>query len=176
MATTVSVRDEIAEWEPELVATRRDLHMHPEIGFEVVRTAGIVADRLRALDLDAVITGVGKTGVKGVLKGGKPGKTLLIRADMDALPIEEETGLEFRSQNAGKMHACGHDGHTSILLTTARILARRREEITWHHRLLLPARRGGRRRRARDDGGWHHGEPDGGRLHRPASLARFPDR
>ncbi|MCA1725734.1 MAG: amidohydrolase, partial [Thermomicrobia bacterium] len=64
-----------------------------------------------------------------VLKGGKPGKTLLIRADMDALPIEEETGLEFRSQNAGKMHACGHDGHTSILLTTARILARRREEL-----------------------------------------------
>jgi amidohydrolase len=129
MATTVNVRDEVAEWEPELVATRRDLHMHPEVGFEVVRTAGIVADRLRALNLDAVVTGIGKTGVKGVLKGGKPGKTLLIRADMDALPIEEETGLEFRSQNTGKMHACGHDGHTSILLTTARILARRRDEI-----------------------------------------------
>jgi amidohydrolase len=129
MATTVQVRDEVAEWEPELVATRRDLHMHPETGFDVERTAGIVADRLRALNLDAVVTGIGKTGVKGVLKGGKPGKTLLIRADMDALPIEEETGLEFRSQNAGKMHACGHDGHTSILLTTARILARRREEI-----------------------------------------------
>ncbi len=129
MATAVTVRDEVAEWEPELVATRRDLHMHPETGFDVVRTAGIVADRLRALDLDAVVTGIGKTGVKGVLKGGKPGKTLLIRADMDALPIEEETGLEFRSRNAGTMHACGHDGHTSILLTTARILARRRDEI-----------------------------------------------
>lgn len=129
MATTFNVRDEVAEWEPELVATRRDLHMHPEVGFEVQRTAAIVADRLRALDLDAVVTGIGRTGVKGVLKGGKPGKTLLIRADMDALPIEEETGLEFRSENAGKMHACGHDGHTSILLTTARILARRRAEI-----------------------------------------------
>jgi amidohydrolase len=129
MAATFNVRDEVAEWEPELVATRRDLHMHPEVGFEVQRTAGIVADRLRALDLDAVVTGIGRTGVKGVLKGGKPGKTLLIRADMDALPIEEETGLEFRSENAGKMHACGHDGHTSILLTTARILARRRAEI-----------------------------------------------
>ncbi len=129
MATAVNVRDEVAEWEPELVATRRDLHMHPETGFEVQRTAGIVADRLRALNLDAVVTGIGQTGVKGVLKGGKPGKTLLIRADMDALPIEEETGLEFRSQNPGKMHACGHDGHTSILLTAARILARRRAEI-----------------------------------------------
>ncbi len=129
MATTINVRDEVAEWEPELVATRRDLHMHPETGFEVERTAGIVADRLRALHLDAVVTGIGRTGVKGVLKGGRPGKTLLIRADMDALPIEEETGLEFRSQHSGKMHACGHDGHTSILLTTARILARRREEL-----------------------------------------------
>ncbi|MCA1725735.1 MAG: amidohydrolase, partial [Thermomicrobia bacterium] len=104
MATTVDVHDEVGEWEPELVATRRDLHMHPETGFDVERTAGIVAERLRALHLDAVVTGIGRTGVKGVLKGGKPGKTLLIRADMDALPIEEETGLEFRSQNAGKMH------------------------------------------------------------------------
>ncbi|HEY8291103.1 MAG TPA: hypothetical protein VIG44_01380, partial [Thermomicrobiales bacterium] len=93
MAMTLNVRDEVAEWEPELVATRRDLHMHPETGFDVERTAGIVAERLRALNLDAVVTGIGRTGVKGVLKGGKPGKTLLIRADMDALPIEEETGL-----------------------------------------------------------------------------------
>lgn len=129
MATTAEVRDEVAEWEPELIATRRDIHVHPETGFDVERTAGIVADRLRALNLDAVITGIGRTGVKGVLKGGRPGKTLLIRADMDALPIEEETGLPFRSRNPGKMHACGHDGHTSILLTTARILARRREEL-----------------------------------------------
>ncbi len=125
----MSVRDEVAEFEPELVATRRELHMHPELGMDTVWTAGVVADRLRALNLDEVHTGVGKNGVKGVLRGGKPGKTLLIRADMDALPIEEETGLEFVSEVPGMMHACGHDGHTSILLTTARILARRRAEI-----------------------------------------------
>jgi amidohydrolase len=129
MASTLSVRDEVAEFEPELIATRRDLHQHPEVGFEVHRTAGIVAERLRSLGLDEVVTGIGRTGVKGVLRGGMPGSTLLIRADMDALPIQEETGLEFSSQEAGRMHACGHDGHTSILLTTARILSRRRAEL-----------------------------------------------
>jgi amidohydrolase len=125
----MSVRDEVAEFEPELIATRRDLHQHPEVGFEVHRTAGIVAERLRALGMDEVVTGIGRTGVKGVLRGGKPGKTLLIRADMDALPIQEETGVEFASQEAGKMHACGHDGHTSILLTTARILSRHKSDL-----------------------------------------------
>jgi amidohydrolase len=125
----MSVRDEVAEFEPELIATRRDLHQHPEVGFEVHRTAGIVAERLRGLGLDEVATGIGRTGVKGVLRGGKPGKTLLIRADMDALPVQEETGVEFASLETGKMHACGHDGHTSILLTTARILTRRRAEL-----------------------------------------------
>src|SRR5215210_7093359 len=101
MVTTLSLRDEIGEWEPELIATRRDLHMHPEIGLEEVRTSGIVAERLRAIGFDDVRTEIGVTGVKAVLKGGQPGKTLLLRADMDALPIEEETGLEFRSQHAG---------------------------------------------------------------------------
>jgi len=125
----MSLHDEVAEWEHELVATRRDLHMHPEVGFGVTRTAGIVAERLRAIGLDEVTEGVGKAGVKGVLRGAKPGKTLLIRADMDALPITEETGLPFASQNTGAMHACGHDGHTSILLTAARLLTRRRAEI-----------------------------------------------
>ncbi|MFN8516154.1 MAG: amidohydrolase [Chloroflexia bacterium] len=129
MVATLTLRDEIGEWEPELIATRRDLHMHPEIGLEEVRTSGIVAERLRAIGFDDVRTGIGVTGVKAVLKGGKPGKTLLLRADMDALPIEEETGLAFRSQNAGMMHACGHDGHTSMLLATARLLFRHREEI-----------------------------------------------
>ncbi len=129
MAATMTIHDEVAEWEPELIATRRDLHQHPEVGFEVTRTAGIVAERLRAIGLDEVIEGVGRTGVKGILRGARPGKTLLIRADMDALPVEEETGVPFASQIPGKMHACGHDGHTSILLTTARLLARRRAEI-----------------------------------------------
>ncbi len=129
MATAITLHDEVMEWEQELVATRRDLHMHPEVGFEVTRTAGIVAERLRSIGLDEVIEGVGRTGVKGILHGGKPGKCLLIRADMDALPVQEETGLAFASEALGKMHACGHDGHTSILLTAARLLARRRDEI-----------------------------------------------
>ncbi len=127
MATTV--RDEIAEWEQELIATRRDFHMHPELGLEEVRTAGIVAERLRSLGLEDIQTGIAVTGVKAVLRGGKPGKTLLLRADMDALPIEEENAVEYKSQTANTMHACGHDAHTAILLSAARVLVRRKEEI-----------------------------------------------
>ncbi len=129
MATETTLRDEIAEWEPELIATRRDFHMHPEMGLEEVRTSGIVAQRLRALGLEEIETGIAVTGVKAVLRGGKPGKTLLLRADMDALPIEEENVVEYRSQTAGTMHACGHDAHTAILLSAARILMRHRDEL-----------------------------------------------
>src|SRR4051794_18451661 len=129
MATMMSVHDEIGEWEPELIATRRDLHMHPELGLEEFRTAGIVAERLRLLGYEDVRTGIAVTGVKAVLRGGRPGKTLLLRGDMDALPIEEENAVDYRSRTAGTMHACGHDAHTAILLSTARILMRHREEI-----------------------------------------------
>jgi amidohydrolase len=129
MATTTTVRDEIAEWEPELIATRRDFHMHPEMGLEEVRTSGIVVERLRALGFDEIETGIAVTGVKAVLRGGKPGKTILLRADMDALPIEEENAVEYRSQTAGMMHACGHDAHTAILLSAARVLMRHRDEL-----------------------------------------------
>ncbi len=129
MATTTTVRDEIAEWEPELIATRRDFHMHPEMGLEEVRTSGIVVERLRALGFDEIETGIAVTGVKAVLRGGKPGKTILLRADMDALPIEEENAVEYRSQTAGTMHACGHDAHTAILLSAARVLMRHRDEL-----------------------------------------------
>ncbi|MGN6673738.1 MAG: M20 metallopeptidase family protein, partial [Thermomicrobiales bacterium] len=122
--------DEIAEWEPELIVTRRDFHMHPEMGLEEVRTSGIVAERLRALGLDEVHTGIGVTGVKGVLRGGKPGKTLLLRADMDALPIEEENDVAYKSQNPGVMHACGHDAHTAMLLGVARLLSERQDQLT----------------------------------------------
>ena len=107
----------------ELIDTRRDLHSHPETAFEEVRTSGIVAARLKALGLD-VKTGVGKTGVIATVKGGRPGKTVLLRADMDALPIHEENAVPYRSQNDGKMHACGHDCHTSILLGIAKVLVR----------------------------------------------------
>ncbi|CAN5754714.1 amidohydrolase [soil metagenome] len=112
----------------ETVATRRDFHRHPEIAFEETRTAGIIADKLQALNLD-VKTGVGKTGVVAVLDTGKPGKTVLVRADIDALPVHEECETEYRSTLDGKMHACGHDGHASVLLSTAKILSERRDEL-----------------------------------------------
>jgi amidohydrolase len=106
----------------EMVRVRRDLHMHPETAFEEVRTAGIVAQRLTAIGLQPR-TGVGKTGVLATITGGRPGKTVMLRADMDALPIQEENEVPYRSQNDGKMHACGHDCHTSILLAVAKQLA-----------------------------------------------------
>ena len=105
----------------DLVAVRRDLHQHPETAFEEVRTSGVVAARLKALGLD-VRTGVAKTGVLATVRGAKPGRTVLLRADMDALPIQEENDTPYRSQVPGKMHACGHDCHTSILLGVGRQL------------------------------------------------------
>lgn len=113
---------------PYTQSLRRDFHMHPELGFREIRTGGIVAKELEALGIE-VTKGVSKTGVVGLLEGAKPGPTLLIRFDMDALPIVEETGAEYASQNNGVMHACGHDGHTSIGLTVAKILHSRREEL-----------------------------------------------
>jgi len=105
----------------ELVQMRRDLHAHPELAFEEVRTSRIVAERLRTLGVE-MRTGVGKTGILATVKGGRPGKTVLLRADMDALPIEEENQAPYRSQVQGKMHACGHDCHTSILLAISQKL------------------------------------------------------
>ncbi len=131
MPETDRLKSEIDELLPDMVAMRRDLHEHPELAFEEVRTAGIVAGRLRALGLD-VRTGVAKTGVVGTLTGGRAGanaKTLAIRADMDALPIHELNEIDYRSTIDGKMHACGHDGHTSILLAVADILSKRRDEL-----------------------------------------------
>jgi amidohydrolase len=125
------LKSDIDERIPDMVATRRDLHEHPELAFEEVRTSNIVSQRLRALGLE-VQTGIAKTGVVGVLRGGasKAGsKTIAIRADMDALPIHELSEIEYRSQVDGKMHACGHDGHTTILLTVADILTRRKDEL-----------------------------------------------
>jgi amidohydrolase len=109
-------------------AMRRDFHIHPELGFREFRTSGIVAKELEALGIE-VTKGVGKTGVVGLLEGTRPGPTLLLRFDMDALPIREETGAEYASQNEGVMHACGHDGHTAIGLTVAKILNAHREEL-----------------------------------------------
>ncbi|WP_270936035.1 M20 metallopeptidase family protein [Falsiroseomonas oryzae] len=106
---------------PHLVAIRRDIHAHPELAFEETRTAGIVAAELARLAIPHR-TGIGRTGVLGVIEGGRPGPTLAIRADMDALPIAEETGLPFASTVPGKMHACGHDIHTATLLGVGAVL------------------------------------------------------
>jgi amidohydrolase len=112
----------------EMVTVRRDLHQHPETAFEEVRTAGVVAERLKAFGL-APRTGVAKTGVLATIRGGRPGRTVLLRADMDALPIQEENDTPYRSQVAGKMHACGHDCHTSILLAVAKQLVREAADL-----------------------------------------------
>uniref|UniRef100_A0A832I2N1 Amidohydrolase n=1 Tax=Eiseniibacteriota bacterium TaxID=2212470 RepID=A0A832I2N1_UNCEI len=127
----------------ELVETRRDLHAHPELGFQEVRTAGVVADRLRALGLE-VRTGVGRTGVTAVVEGARPGRRVLLRADMDALPITEENEAPYRSRHPGVMHACGHDCHTAILLTVARQLVRERAGLAGAVTLCFqPAEEGG---------------------------------
>jgi amidohydrolase len=121
------IRKEAEALNPQLVAVRRDLHSHPELAFEERRTAGIVADKLNALGYE-VQSGVGKTGVVGLIEGGAgPGKTLLLRFDMDALPVFEAVDTPFKSGTAGKMHACGHDAHTSIGLGVAELLARHRD-------------------------------------------------
>src|SRR6059036_442113 len=105
---------------PGLIATRREIHQHPELGFEEMRTAGLIAERLRALNYQ-VTPGIGKTGVVGLKKNG--GRCVLLRADMDALPVEEANAVPYRSRQPGKMHACGHDGHVAIGLEVARRLA-----------------------------------------------------
>lgn len=112
----------------EMVSVRRDLHMHPETAFEEVRTAGIVAQTLSSLGLE-VQTGVGKTGVVAMLDGSDDGPTVLVRADMDALPIEEANKVDYVSQTAGKMHACGHDAHTAIGLAVAKMLTKHKDRI-----------------------------------------------
>ncbi|HEX7733457.1 MAG TPA: amidohydrolase [Ktedonobacteraceae bacterium] len=125
-----SLKTLIDEYVPDLVATRRDLHEHPELAFEEVRTSGIVARRLRALGME--VQTIAKTGVVGLLRGkavGENAHTIALRADMDALPIDELNDVEYRSQVPGKMHACGHDGHTAILLTVADVLSQRRAEL-----------------------------------------------
>ena len=119
----MEISPEVQALSAEMTSLRRDLHAHPELGFQEVRTAGIIAERLTVLGY-TVRTGLGKTGVTGLLRGGKPGKTVLLRADIDALPIREETNVPWRSETAGVMHACGHDAHTAMGLAAAGILAK----------------------------------------------------
>ena len=143
MLEHVRLSPEVAAMAEELVAIRRDLHAHPELGYEERRTAGIVATRLRELGIE-VQEGVAETGVIGLLRGARPGPTVLLRADMDALPIQEASEVPYRSQTPGVMHACGHDGHTAILLGTARVLAAQRERLPGVVKFVFqPAEEGG---------------------------------
>ncbi len=130
---------------PEITAWRRDIHKNPELGYDVHRTAKFVADKLREFGVDEVVEGIGKTGVVGVIKGRAQlsGKTIGLRADMDALPIIEATDAQWASQTPGKMHACGHDGHTAMLLGAARALADSRDFDGSVVVIFQPAEEGG---------------------------------
>jgi amidohydrolase len=134
--------ERIESFADELTAIRRDLHAHPEIGFEEVRTSGIVADKLTQWGVE-VHRGIGGTGVVGVLKGkGSGARRIGLRADMDALPMEENTNLKWRSTIPGRFHGCGHDGHTTMLLGTARYLAETRDFDGTVHFIFQPAEEG----------------------------------
>ncbi|MBC8719159.1 M20 aminoacylase family protein [Ochrobactrum sp. Marseille-Q0166] len=139
----------------DLVAFRRDLHENPELLYDVNRTAEKVAEALRAAGLDEVVTGIGRTGVVGVIRGqtNKSGRAIALRADMDALPILEETGAEWSSKVPGKMHACGHDGHTTMLLGAARELAQSRAFDGTVIVIFQPAEEGGAGAKAMIDDG-----------------------
>ena len=139
------IANRIAEMKAEVSQWRRDIHAHPEILFDVHRTAGTVAEKLKAFGCDDVVTGIGQTGVVGVIhgKGTGPRKVIGLRADMDALPMDEQTNLPYRSQNPGKMHACGHDGHTAMLLGGAKYLAETRDFSGTAVVIFQPAEEGG---------------------------------
>jgi amidohydrolase len=141
------ILNRIADFHGEITAWRRDLHAHPELLYDVHRTASTVADKLRAFGCDEVVTGIGRTGVVGVIRGGRAGegggRAIGLRADMDALPIEETGDAPYKSTVPGKMHACGHDGHTAMLLGAARYLAETRNFAGTAVVIFQPAEEGG---------------------------------
>src|SRR3954451_16333624 len=138
----MSTIDHIRRYQDDLTAIRHDLHRHPELGLEEHRTADIVARMLESWGIE-VHRGVGKTGVVGVLRHGSGNRAIGLRADMDALPMEEMTDLPYRSTVPGKMHACGHDGHTTMLLGAARYLAETRNFAGTAVVIFQPAEEGG---------------------------------
>src|SRR3954470_24240657 len=157
-----AVREKTASIEGKLIAWRRDIHQHPELGDQETRTSGIVAEHLRSLGLE-VRTGVARTGVVAVLKGGKPGPVVALRADMDALPVKEPEGLSFASKAKGKylgrevevIHACGHDAHTAILMATAEVLTAMKDKLPGTVKFLFqPAEEGPSLRAAFSGGSW----------------------
>jgi amidohydrolase len=142
MLATSSLREAVAALTEQVVADRRHFHRHPELGFQEHETAEYVANRLRELGIETR-TGVAGTGVVGLIRGSQPGKTVLLRADMDALPLHEATGAEYASKHDGVHHACGHDGHTAILLAVGRLLQERRDALRGTVKLVFqPAEEG----------------------------------
>jgi len=139
------VKNRFAELLPEITEWRRDIHQHPEILFETHRTSALVAEKLREFGCDDIVTGIGRTGVVGIIKGktDTSGKVIGLRADMDALPIHEETGVEYASKTPNAMHACGHDGHTAMLLGAAKYLAETRNFDGTTVVIFQPAEEGG---------------------------------
>ncbi|MBV7378273.1 M20 aminoacylase family protein [Maritimibacter dapengensis] len=138
------IKNRFAELHGEIAAWRRDIHANPELLFDTHRTSALVADKLRAFGCDEVVEGIGRTGLVAVIKGREPGsRTIGLRADMDALPIREATGLDYASQADGKMHACGHDGHTAMLLGAAQYLAETRNFAGTCVVIFQPAEEGG---------------------------------
>ena len=139
------IKNRFAELHPEITAWRRDLHAHPELMFDLPRTSALVAEKLRAFGRDEVVTGLAQSGVVGVIRGRSTasGRVVGLRADMDALPIEEATGLDHASRTPGQMHACGHDGHTAMLLGAARYLAETRHFDGTVVVIFQPAEEGG---------------------------------
>ena len=134
----------VADLQNDIAAWRQDIHAHPELLYDVTRTAGSVAEKLREFGCDEVVPGIGRTGVVGVIRGRKgAGRAIGLRADMDALPIEEATNLPYKSTVPGKMHACGHDGHTAMLLGAARYLAETRNFAGTAVVIFQPAEEGG---------------------------------
>jgi amidohydrolase len=134
----------IAAMQGDISAWRRDIHAHPELLYDVQRTAATVADKLKSFGCDEVVTGIGRTGVVGVIRGGKgSGRVIALRADMDALPIQEANDLPYKSTVPGKMHACGHDGHTAMLLGAAHHLAETRNFAGTAVVIFQPAEEGG---------------------------------
>ncbi|MGN6030573.1 MAG: M20 metallopeptidase family protein, partial [Thermomicrobiales bacterium] len=141
VSASTSLLAEVDEILPGVIADRRHFHEHPELGFQEVETAKLVAERLASLGVEDIRTGINRTGVTGLIhgtgSGPNAGRTILLRADMDALPIHEETGVEYASRTDGVMHACGHDAHTAILLGAARILSQRRDAFAGTVKLLF---------------------------------------
>jgi hippurate hydrolase len=148
------ILNRIAELAPEISVWRQDFHTHPELQYDVHRTAGVVAEKLKEFGCDEVVTGIGRTGVVGVIKGRLPGNRVIgLRSDMDALPILEKTGKAYASQTNGKMHACGHDGHMAMLLGAARYLAETRNFAGSAVVIFQPAEEGGAGGKAMVDDG-----------------------